>query len=54
MDQIRRQSASGQIMRRRLIISNAGAQQAQFPQQAQQKNQSMQRKATKANLLQCK
>ena len=54
MDQIRRQSASGQRMRRRLIISNARAQQAQLPQQAQQRNQSMQRKATKSNLIQCK
>ena len=53
MDQIRRQSASEQRMRRRLIISNARAQQAQLPQQAQQRNQSLQRKANKANLRQC-
>ena len=42
MDQIPRQSASGQRMRRRLIISNARAQQVQKQQQAQQRNQSPQ------------
>ena len=51
MDEIRRQSASEQRMRRRLIISNARAQQVQLPQQALQRYQSLQRKATKANKL---
>ena len=53
MDQIWRQSASVQRKRRRLIISNARAQEAQLPQYAQQRNQSLQLKATKANLCQC-